>query len=231
MRKKEASVNFSGGSDSTLAAALMCEEFKKVHLLTVYHKVTPREQVEKSKINAERLVDKYGEDRVVHKFFDIEEIFKSIYYGPVLRYLGDIIKYGTFLNPFFCHSCQLAMFTNAIIYDIENGVRVAADGYKREKSHIYITMADKGVAETKKFFAEYGIEYMNPVYDIVRTDWELYDLGITNKRDVKWPHETVKFSTQAMCSGGFVINAHLMGYALPRYGKEENVKGVGIKGL
>jgi hypothetical protein len=167
--KDEVSILFSGGSDSTLVAAMMCEQFEKVHLLTYFHSGIPF--AEKSKINAERLANRFGKDKI-------------------------------------------------ILYNIENNIHFACDGYKREKRHLYIFMAEEGIKETRKFYNEYHIDYKNPVYNIVRTDWKLFEMGITPKKNVKFPHELVDPSTQHHCKTGIIVNAYLMGYFFPLYGQE-----------
>ena len=213
--KDEVSILFSGGSDSTLVAALMCEQFEKVHLLTYFHLGMPL--AERSEINAERLVNRFGKDKITHKLINFEELFKKLYYGTYLR---DIIKYKGYMTPCSCNACQIAMHTNTILYNIENNIHFACDGYKREKRHLYIFMAEEGIKETRKFYKEYQIDYKNPVYDIVRTDWKLFEMGITSKKNVKFPHELVDYSTQHHCRTGTIVNAYLMGYFFPLYGQE-----------
>ncbi len=217
--KREAAILFSGGSDSTLVAALMCRQYEKVHLLTFFNAGLPF--YERSNINAQRLSDRFGNDRIVHRLIDFETLFKRLYYD---RYLHDLKKYGTYMVPCFCNACQMAMHIRTIQYCGSNHIRSAYDGYKREKEHIYGFMAEEGICETKKLYEEYGIDYSNPVYDIVRTDWELYNMGITPKKDVKFPYERLNYSTQHHCRTGIIVNAYLMGYFLPRHGQERSQK-------
>jgi len=209
MNKDDVSILFSGGSDSTLAAALMCKQFQKVHLLTLVHSGILR--TKKSQINANRLKEVFGKDKVVHKFINIEEIFKTLYYGTYMR---DLVQYGLYLAAGLCHTCQVAMHTATIKYNLENDIGFACDGYKREKSHIFVFMAKKGIKQTRDFYREFNIEYDNPVYDVLRTDWELFDMGIASQRNVKFPFErdTYSFSTQPHCTHGILLNAYLLGY-------------------
>ncbi len=217
--KDEVSILFSGGSDSTLVAALVCEQFERVHLLTYFHLGMPF--AEKSKINAERLANRFGKDKIIHKVINFEELFKRLYYETYLR---DIIKYKGYMTPCFCNACQIAMHTNTVLYNIENNIHFACDGYKREKRHLYIFMAEEGIKETRKFYKEYHIDYKNPVYNIVRTDWKLFEMGITPKKNVKFPHELVDYSTQHHCKTGTIVNAYLMGYFFPLYGQEASAR-------
>ncbi|MEM3443240.1 MAG: 7-cyano-7-deazaguanine synthase [Candidatus Bathyarchaeia archaeon] len=209
-KPKEASVLFSGGSDSTLAAAWCAERFDKVHLLNFHH--SGMHGVGKSSINVKRLRKKYGEYKFVFKVLDIEEPFHTLYYKD---YSADLRRYGTFLAAATCNICQLAMHVETIIYDVQNGVGFACDGYKKEKQHVYIVMSQKGIDLLKAFYAKYGIKYENPIYDVFRTDWVLYDKGITPKRDVKFPYERLSYEAQHSCFHGILTNAYILGYHYP----------------
>ncbi|UCD13220.1 MAG: hypothetical protein JSW60_06590 [Thermoplasmatales archaeon] len=217
--KNEASILYSGGSDSTLVAALMCEKFERIHLLTYYHRGIP--YAEKSKINAKRLANKFGKEKIKHELINFEELFKKIHYD---KYLFDLKRYKTYMTSCYCNACQLAMHAATIMYNIKNDIHFAFDGYKREKQHLYVFMTEEGIKETKEFYKEFKIEYDNPVYDIVRTDWELFDMGISPKKNVKFPSERLDFSTQHHCHDGIVTNAYLMGYFIPLYGQEASIK-------
>lgn len=217
--KDQISILFSGGSDSTLAAALMCEKFEKIHLLTYFHSGMPF--TERAKINAEKLSNHFGKDKIVHKFINFEDLLKKVYYG---NYIRDLLKYKGYMNPCFCNACQLAMHTNTILYNIKNDIHFSCDGYKREKEHVYIFMNEDGIEMLRKFYRSYGIEYKNPVYEIARTDWKLFEMGITSKKNVKFPHERLNFSTQHHCPVGIIVNAYLMGYFFPLYGQKASLK-------
>lgn len=215
-RDEEASVLFSGGSDSTLVAALLCMQFKKVHLLTFHH--SAMSYTSNSEVNVERLQKKFGKDKVSYRLINIEDVFQKLYYG---NYLSDLRRFGAFLAPATCNVCQLAMHTRTIMYNVENNIRVACDGYKKEKEHIYIIMAKDGIELVKEFYSEYGIKYDNPVYNLLRTDWKLYELGITPRRDVKFPFERLHYSAQHSCFHGILTNAYLLGYHYPLHHKAD----------
>ena len=209
-RAEEVSILFSGGSDSTLAAAYCCQQFKKVHLLTFHH--SGMSYSEKSKVNVKRLQEKFGEDRITHKLIEIEETFQKLYYR---NYLRNLKNYGTFLAAATCNICQLAMHTQTIIYNLKNNIHFTCDGYKEEKKHVYVIMSKQGKKLLKEFYGKYGMNYDNPIYDILRTDWELYDLGITPKRNVKFPYEKLEYTAQHSCFHGILTNAYILGYFYP----------------
>lgn len=209
-KNKDVSVLFSGGSDSTLAAAICADQYRKVHLLNFHH--SGMQQIEKSSVNVERLRKRFGKDKFIFKRFNIEELFKKLYYTD---YLHDLKHYGAFLSAATCNICQLAMHAATIIYGLKHGIKYACDGYKREKEHVYIVMSQEGIKLLKKFYSKYGIEYDNPVHNILRTDWALYNLGVTTTRNVKFPYERLKYQSQHSCFHGILTNAYVLGYYYP----------------
>lgn len=214
--KDEIAVLFSGGSDSTLAA-LVCKHFKKVHLLTFHH--SGMLDFEKASVNARKLQKKFGEEKFVHKYISIEELYKKLYRDS---YLSDLNKYKCYIVACSCYACQLAMHIKTIIYALENNVGIACAGYKQEKAPVWFFMSEKGIKEIESLYEEYGLRLLNPVYHIVRTDWALFDLGITSKRDVKFPYEKIDFSAQHSCRNGILVNAYIQGYYIPLLGRKAN---------
>lgn len=214
MKREEVSVLFSGGSDSTLAAAFMCRQFEKVHLLTFIRSGIL--SIDNAKVNAQRLKKKFGKDKLTHKFINMEQTFKKLYYDDYIR---NLKSYGVFLVAGTCFACLLAMHTETIIYNLENKISSACDGYKKEKEHIYVPMSKEGIVYTKELYAKYGIDYLNPVYNITRTDWELFDLGITSKRDAKFPYHGLEADYEPNCSQGVLTNAYISAYYYPLYHK------------
>jgi hypothetical protein len=216
-KKDEVSVLFSGGSDSTLVAALMCADFKKVHLLTFCH--SGMVQISKTSINVKALKRKFGEEKVTHKYISIEQMYKRLYLD---NFSSDLTRFKAYLSACSCYACQLTMHTATINYNLKNGIAQACTGYKREKAHVFFNMSEKGIKQIGSLYENYGMRLLNPVYDIVRTDWQLFDMGITAKRNVKFPYEKIDFSTQHGCRNGIVVNAYLQGYYLPLFGRKNN---------
>lgn len=63
--KGEVTLLYSGGTDSALAAVYLCEQHRKVILLTMH----PHNFLffrNKSKILATRLIEKFGKDKITH---------------------------------------------------------------------------------------------------------------------------------------------------------------------
>lgn len=215
----EVSVLFSGGSDSTLAAVKMCERFEKVHLLTYHH--SAMFYVGKSKVNVNKLKRRCGEDKVIHRIISIDKLFQSILYGDLTQRMSDIKKYGTYLSACFCGACKLAMHARTVIYNLENGIRFSRDGANKGSVPFFPDVICK--KELKDFYKQFGIDYESPIWEYngktLRSDEELFKLGITRRKHLKFPAEIQLFSTQHSCLDGF-HHIYVRGYYLPVYGAE-----------
>ena len=75
-KKNHAAVLFSGGSDSTLAAAQMLDEFERVTLLTFQPGFLLF--INNTKVHARKLEQVFGSDRVTHKIIDIRDSVKAV---------------------------------------------------------------------------------------------------------------------------------------------------------
>jgi len=228
MNGEEAVVLFSGGSDSTLAAVMACQRFSRVHLLT--YRTSPMSRLEKSRINAKRLQQKFGSEKVTHEFLDSDKIFRMLYHG---NYLRDLKKYKTYLSACVCSACSLSWHVSTIIYNIRHNIRHASDGERYEDIPIWAELMESNLKMVRGLYREYGISYETPVYKIRDTDRKLFELGITPERDVKIEHFGLEMgdyslrrwkSTQPDCHGGIVGAIYLSCFFLPLYGQAANEK-------
>lgn len=192
--KGEASVLYSGGTDSTLAAVRMLEGHAKVTLLTFNPSFILF--VRKSRKHVGELQRVFGADRVCHRIIKNSRFFKRVVLGNFVRDLAD---YGPNLAVQLCHGCRLGMHARAIIYNLEHGIKYIADGSIRKQSVIPEQM-DYILARNRGLFAEFGIEHCSPIYDETRSDLVLDKLGISTTKKLK--REFVVFGTQATCPFG-----------------------------
>ena len=231
VNRREVLVLYSGGSDSTLTAALACMRFKKVHLLTC--RASMMYNLQKAKANVMLLQQKFGKDKLTHKFLDSDEIFKTIYYNA---YRSDLRKFGAYLSACVCAACSLSWHVTAIIDCLKNGIDFACDGERYEDPPIWAEQMKPILERVKKLYKAFGVMYENPVYDVVRTDEKLFELGVTKERDVKLerfadrdirhsqhPHLRWK-STQPDCHGGIVGVLYLSCHFVPLWGQTINEK-------
>ncbi len=148
---------FSGGMDTTLAAAQLLEsgEAERLHLLTFCNGFCVR--VESSRLHVEELRQHYGADRIIHDISYVTEIFEEMR-APLV----DLVrKYRSTLVFDLC--CRLSFETSAIIYALNNGIRHVADGTDVHQGRLFLEKPAY-LRVARAFFAEHGIDYFSPVY-------------------------------------------------------------------
>ncbi|UCE27688.1 MAG: hypothetical protein JSW52_02745 [Candidatus Coatesbacteria bacterium] len=225
--RDEVTVEFSGGSDSTLAAAIGAERFQKVHLLSVTHDGI--KNVERADGQIENLKRRYGEDKIAVYRTDIRRLLRRIYYD---KYFGDIVRFGTHVSAFSCVACKMAMDVETAVYNLSNGVRYIFDGQQRE-NQMWPMQMESVIEIMQDFFGEYGLIYECPVYGIKRTDKILHEKGVTDVPDVKFrailrqtpesAYETAsERSYQGSCYGATIPNIFLTGYYIPVWGQQRH---------
>jgi hypothetical protein len=194
-RKAHAAVLFSGGTDSTLAAAQMLEECDRVTLLTfdpgyLYF-------LGRTRVHAEKLAGKFGSDRVEHLIIDIRDYINEILGSDVK---GDLGEYGFNMTSLVCLGCRLSMHACAIVWCIQNQVPYLVDGSIRAQSTIPEQM-ESVIRRNRRFYSEkYGIHHFSPIYEESGSDRRLEELGIADKRRLK--RQFILFDTQATCAFG-----------------------------
>jgi 7-cyano-7-deazaguanine synthase in queuosine biosynthesis len=213
MDKNGVSVLFSGGSDSLLAAALLADRFKKIHLLTF--KFSGIMEPEKTEVSRMRLQKKFTDVEFIPQLIDTDKLFKMIYLG---NYWADFRKYGLFIGN-VCATCKLAMFTAALKYNVENDVHYIASGVNERSGIIFIDQNAYSIEQLNAFFYKYGSEYLTPSYKIRRTDWKLFEMGVTPQKDVKLTDQA--YANQPGCYFGYMFSIYAHGYFLPFRGKEK----------
>ncbi len=189
------SILFSGGTDSALAAVEMLASCRKISLLTfdpgyVFF-------IENSRVHAEALKRKYGEDRVEHRIQPIGDLIREILFPQVKKDLG---RYGFDMTALVCMGCRLAMHTAAIIYNLENEIPVLADGSIEKQSAIPEQRQAVIEANRKRYLEQYGILHFSPIYSETRSDIRLFEAGVAPKKNLK--RQFIFFDTQATCVFG-----------------------------
>ena len=149
---------FSGGTDSLCAAALMARRYREIHLLTFdrygFH------EIERSSLGAQRLRDRFPEVHFEHRIIKIDRLFTHLAFK---NYLERLRKFGLMMLQ-NCTFCALANNFRALSYCLEKGNKVVADGATRELQFLPSHM-EKPIQRMRELYAEYGIEYLTPVYD------------------------------------------------------------------
>ncbi len=242
---KEVAVLFSGGTDSTAAAALLAQSYDRLHLLSYGHSGIFRP--ENSRVNVALLRERFG-DRFVHEVFDVDRLFRWITY---LDYWENLRRFG-FFNLTTCGLCKLSMHVRTLAYCLEHGLSEVADGANRHMSHFPAQMRE-GLDELRAMYERFGIAYTNPVFDYDSPDgldWShkvglvrekeanrddsetkprttgrlLTELGILERENVKGTETDRRM--QARCFQLTLHNAFALGYYIPRYGEDAYRRGV-----
>ena len=149
---------FSGGTDSMLSAALMAEKYKKIYLIT-YNRFGLF-SVSNSKINVQKLKNKFGEDKFTHRIIRIDKLSKYVFYE---RYFHNFIKHRFFLLS-ICGLCKLAMHIRTVIFCLNNKIANVCDG-ANQTMRLFPGQMPCVIKEIKMMYAKFRINYMNPVFD------------------------------------------------------------------
>jgi hypothetical protein len=175
MAKNEAVIHFSGGSDSTLAAALFAERFDRVHLLT-YDRFSFIGAKDSTLLNYGRLCKTYGTEKFVRVVVPIGKWHKRIGYE---RYFHFAKKYK--LAVVALMFCKLSMYWYSALYALERGIATVGDGMVPYMD-LYPDQNERiSLKRLRAFFQAFGIRYENPVYDFSENvEQMLYDRGITD---------------------------------------------------
>ncbi|MBZ0165515.1 MAG: hypothetical protein K8I00_01825 [Candidatus Omnitrophica bacterium] len=157
MKRNETATLFSGGTDSTLTAALMADKFDKIHLIT-YDRFA-FSSVMNPMVNVQKLRDKYGEDKFDFHVIKVEKLTRFVFYE---RYAHNIRKHGFFLLT-ICGLCKLAMHVRTVIFCLENGIPNVSDG-ANQGMHLFPAQMANVIKEYGDMYTRFGITYSNPVF-------------------------------------------------------------------
>jgi hypothetical protein len=208
----EAAVLYSGGSDSTLTASYMLENFKRVHLLTYHSSVISNP--ENAGFNVKNLGMKYGKENIVHRIMDINPIFKKIYLNSLSE---DVFRYGL-LALGACAPCKFSMHIRTIQYCLQNGVKYISDG---SNSFFGMMVANEMIEVLKKlkaFYRSFGLNFIvNPYYSGTEADNELFRKGIVDRPGLRSEFFHYR-KTQAKCPMGMYFIVAGKTYYVARHG-------------
>jgi hypothetical protein len=199
--KEVASVLFSGGTDSTLAAVRALDEFERVELLTfdpgyVFF-------LGNSRVHARALAARYGADRVDHQIIDARDNVRRILFDDVGR---DLATYDFSMTSLVCLGCRLAMHAGVIIHNLSRGIPYFVDGSVAQQANIPEQMRSTLDANGKFYFERFGITHRSPIYDEQHSDHRLYELGLSRQKNLK--RQFILFDTQGTCAFGVPADVH-----------------------
>ncbi len=195
VRESHVTVLFSGGTDSTLAAARMLDQFERVTLLTL----DPGYLLfmRNVGVHGHALRSHYGEKRVDHVILPMKQISRQILWGEISQ---DVRRYGFNMAALVCLGCRLSMHTAAIIYNLEQGIPFIADGSIAAQNAIPEQMQSTLARNREHYLRTFGIWHYAPIYDETSSDKALEELGIARQKGLK--KQFILFDTQYTCPFG-----------------------------
>lgn len=187
------SILFSGGSDSSLAASWAAQKFSKVHLITCTFR--HGYWFDKCQTSIENLKRRFGDDKFQSIFISTDPFIDALYFKD---FDNGFRKYKYYyLIASYCETCKLAMHTTAIIYNLENEIPYTWEGANYASSKVFADQKKNVLHRFEQFYLDYGIHFQAPIWDIERSDWELDQLGVVQKKNQKSEH--LIYSGQFSC--------------------------------
>ena len=216
---EEAALNFSGGPNSVLTAALLTRYVPRIHLLAYTRSFMKYK--DRMEVNLKGLVEKFGPDKFVYREMNLDRVISESILGP---YEEDKKKFGAVMYMMKkCAGCKLGMHLSTIRYCIDNKISLACDGSNRSGSILIPDQNQEVITVIKSLYRKHGITYLLPVYNVYRSDWECFQMRITDKVHLKT--ESLFYSSQPSC--GFIgldMHLYVLGYYIPRFGLDHYIK-------
>lgn len=169
-------VMFTGGRDSTLAAATLMLRGIPVHLFTANSGCSLHRDILEYRVN--ELRSRFGDLVVTHVKRDISGAFRSIAIAniesDILRFQKNLVLLGE----------KIAIHAHVIDYCQRNGISVINDGVTRYQQEF---PEQRSIAREyfRVFIAEFGIEYRSPIYELATSadvvKYKLLALGLSTK--------------------------------------------------
>lgn len=187
----KAVVLFSGGTDSTCAAALLAEKHAEIHLLTFEERATKNSPVPLE--NARLLERHFADVRFTTAHLSVDGLVRHFWYE---RYIHFMLRHGrlALATPGLS---SLSWHVRTILYCRERGIMTVADGLTRELMHFPGHM-DRVVERIRALYAAFGITYENPVRDWpTPPDQQFMDKVLVDRHahEVPWASHNVEKTT------------------------------------
>lgn len=238
MSTNSIAILFSGGTDSTLVAALSQEKFDTIYLFSYYR--SGIHSIENAKHHAEKLQARFPNKRFIHLIESIEDHFKELSYQ---HYFKNLIKHNFFMLS-TCGFCKLAMHVKSIELCLKHGISHVADG-AHHSMDIFPFQRAEVLADLKALYLHYNIGYSNPVFDIPEVEqptfYQLKIEPLLGKRPKPFPKDTVSYrlfeygiteqpgirgtdydkKSQASCSQLLLFRIFALGFYIPLFGHDK----------
>lgn len=177
---KKVVVHFSGGTDSTLTAALYAEQNYEVHLAS-YDRISFIGVKSYTQKNYKNLCRIYGKDKFQRVVLPVGKWHKILNYENYLKYAK---KYK--LAIVVMNFSKLAMHWHSLVYCLQNDIHTVADG-ATPYMNVYPDQ-NKAICldKLKIFYNKFGISHENPVWHLCdQAEQLIYDRGVTESPAIR----------------------------------------------
>lgn len=175
MDSKKVGVLFSGGRDSSLTSCLLALRDYKIHLITCYNGATVNTEISNYRHN--ELLKVFPDNIVERITIPVYALFREL---ALANIESDFQRYKT---SHICMGCKLAMYTEGLLYCLENDIRLIAGGCAKYQNH-YPEQLEEVIMVIQAFLNEYGVQFINPVFDYETEDdvkYKLFRFGLSTK--------------------------------------------------
>lgn len=194
---KDITVCYSGGLDSTYVAYYMGKKMGgKIYLITLLHgygQLFPHW----SKKNVCGLKQIFGEDKVIHNYVRIKELYRKMTLRTLFK---DYKRYKS--SFIWCLGCHLSLHAHVIIQNLINSVPYVMLASSLGGQKYAVMSIPSTINKLKKIYKDYGIIFSTPLLDYgidkEQERKELLEVGI-------WPgikFRRASLGTQPLCIPG-----------------------------
>lgn len=180
---------YSGGSDSTLAAALAAHRSSQVLLLTL--KRFGLFEPKRAAHNAAYLQSHFPQVQFEHRFESFEEEYKLLAHDKKFQ----VGSKQDLRNASMCGICKLGMHWRTIKLCKELGITTVFDGSVKSSRIFPEQNRLIMLEELEKLYWKNGIQYENPVFEL-NTQEQLFQMGIMPSSQIKGTSHDI----QPLCS-------------------------------
>ena len=151
-------VLYSGGTDSTCAAAIGAERYRSVHLLTFEERATRNSPIPSA--NVERLRSRFSSTDFHLIHISTDRLVRRLSYE---NYLKNVVNHGFFVlsTPGFS---SLSWHLRTVQYCLQNHIHTVYDGMTRELTHLPGHMPAFRDQVTA-LYQKHGLTFSSPVLD------------------------------------------------------------------
>lgn len=204
-------VLFSGGTDSFCTAALCCEQYSEVHLLTFYEQATQSSPIPQE--NIKKLRQHYPQVNLIHTVISTDEIVKKLSYE---NYYERLRQFGL-LNLATPGLSSLSWHMAAILYCNKYEISFVHDGMTKELLHLPGHMPEVRL-HFQKLYSQFKINFSSLVIDWdVPEDQRFMDKLIVDRHGFALkPKQAPRSTGQWLFEHGLLPHPNVKGSAFDR---------------